>query len=89
MKKIRQLAAIAIGVAGLALGTGVTAQSFPSKPVKLVINLASGGPADLMARAFAENLTGKIGQPVIVEAVPKPLRARRPMGTPCCSRSKT
>ena len=70
MKRIRQFAAIAAGVAGLALSPGVTAQSFPSKPVKLVINLASGGPADLMARAFAEHLTGKIGQPVIVEAIP-------------------
>lgn len=70
MKRIRQWAAMAVGVAGLALSLGVTAQSFPSKPVKLVINLAAGGPADQMARAFAEHLTGKIGQPVIVEAVP-------------------
>jgi len=70
MKRIRQWAAIAAGVAGLALSPGVTAQSFPSKPVKLVINLAAGGPADQMARAFAEHLAGKIGQPVIVEAIP-------------------
>ena len=45
-------------------------QSFPTKPVKLIVNLAIGGPADLMARIFAEHLHPRIGQPVVVEALP-------------------
>jgi tripartite-type tricarboxylate transporter receptor subunit TctC len=38
--------------------------------VRLVVNLAVGGPADLMARIFAEHLQAKVGQPVVVEALP-------------------
>jgi len=46
------------------------AQDIPTRPVKIVVNLAVGGPADLMARVFSEYLQGRIGQPVVVEALP-------------------
>lgn len=67
MKLARKIVAVAIG---LALSVGAAAQTFPSKPVKLVVNLAVGGPADLMARVFGEYLQGKVGQPVVVESLP-------------------
>jgi tripartite-type tricarboxylate transporter receptor subunit TctC len=68
MRKFLQcIAAIATAAT---LSAGAAAQAFPSKPVKLVVNLAVGGPADLMARVFAEHLQGKIGQPVVVETLP-------------------
>lgn len=67
MKLVHKLAAV---LASVALCTSAAAQSFPSKPVKLVVNLAVGGPADLMARVFAEHLSTRIGQPVVVEALP-------------------
>ena len=68
MKLIHRILAVATG---LALSAGVAAQGFtPNKPVKLVVNLAVGGPADLMARAFAEHLQAKIGQSVVVESMP-------------------
>lgn len=67
MKLIHRILALA---SGLALSVGVAAQAaFSSKPVRLVVNLAVGGLADLMARAFAEHLQGKIGQPVLVESL--------------------
>jgi tripartite-type tricarboxylate transporter receptor subunit TctC len=52
------------------VGAATAAEAFPTKPVKLVVNLAVGGPADLMARVFAEYLQGKVGHPVVVEALP-------------------
>ena len=45
-----------------------TAQTqYPTGPVTLVVNLAAGGPLDLIARMVAEHATEKLGQPVIVE----------------------
>ena len=48
---------------------GAMAQGFPRKPVKIIVNFAAGGPLDVMARVLAEQLSGRIGQPVIVENV--------------------
>ena len=49
---------------------GVFAQeNFPRKPVKIIVNFAAGGPLDVMARVLAEQLSGRVGQPVVVENV--------------------
>jgi len=66
---IRFMRAVAALAAVAAIGTASAAEAFPTKPVRLVVNLAVGGPADLMARVFAEYLQGKVGQPVVVEAL--------------------
>lgn len=68
MRPIRSILAL---LAGAAFAAGAAAQGFaPSKPVKIIVNFAVGGPADLMARVFAEHLGPRVGQPVIVEALP-------------------
>lgn len=48
---------------------GLAQSAFPRKPVKIIVNFAVGGPLDLMARVLAENLAGRVGQPVIVENI--------------------
>ena len=43
------------------------AQSFPNKPVKLLVGFAAGGPTDVIARILAQDMTGTLGQTVLVE----------------------
>jgi len=43
------------------------AQSYPNKPVKLLVGFAAGGPTDVIARILAQDMTATLGQSVIVE----------------------
>jgi tripartite-type tricarboxylate transporter receptor subunit TctC len=43
------------------------AQGYPSKPLKLVIGFAAGGPTDIIARTFAKQLSIQLGVPVVVD----------------------
>jgi len=51
----------------VAISPGVFAQSYPSKPVKLVVPQAVGGATDVFARHLAQKLTLAWSQPVVVE----------------------
>lgn len=58
----------ASGLALAASSSGLSfAQTFPSRPVTLVVPYAAGGNADLTARLFSDALTQTIGQTVIVD----------------------
>ena len=55
-------AAFAFAIAPLA-----SAQAWPVKPIRVIVNYAAGGSADLMARVYAPRLGEALGQPVVVE----------------------
>lgn len=59
-------------LAGLAFGAPLrpqvaAAQSFPARPIRLIVPVPAGGSHDIVARLVAQRLSLRIGQPVLVE----------------------
>ena len=67
---MRKLLAVAFSACATLVAAGALAQSYPAKPVKLIVTYPPGGSSDLLARVFGQKLSEIWGQPVIVESKP-------------------
>jgi tripartite-type tricarboxylate transporter receptor subunit TctC len=59
--------AAAAALAALFCGAPAAAQTFPSKPIRIIAPYTAGGAVDLMSRYLCEKFTASLGQPCVVE----------------------
>ena len=56
-----------LALAAVLGSASAVAQSYPSKPLRLIVPYPPGGPLDIMARAIGQKLSEAWGQPVVVD----------------------
>jgi len=67
MKRLTSL----VLLAALALASGIAAaQTWPAKPIRIIVPYPPGGTSDILARAIGPGITAALGQPVVVENKP-------------------
>src|SRR5262245_43508278 len=71
MERVQTLLRLTISAAAaVAMGAAVaSAQSYPSKPITIVVPAAAGGPTDTVARLVGDSMSRTLGQQIVVENV--------------------
>ena len=63
-------AVCAVLAASILGSAGAVAQTYPAKPIRVVVPFGAGGPADIYARYLGQHVQGVLGQPFVVENRP-------------------
>jgi len=69
MRRRDFIKAAAIGAVAAAWPISSRAETFPSRPITLIVPFAAGGPTDVLARILAEHMRTTLGQTVMIENV--------------------
>jgi tripartite-type tricarboxylate transporter receptor subunit TctC len=82
----RQFLHLAAGATALAAASSsASAQTYPSRPITMIVPVAAGGMMDVFGRVLAESMARSLGQPVIVENI---TGAERTIGVSRAARAK-
>lgn len=60
---------ILAALAALAFSTAAQAESYPSRPITIIVPFAAGGPSDAMARILSERMKTALGETIVIENV--------------------
>jgi tripartite-type tricarboxylate transporter receptor subunit TctC len=66
----RRLAAIVLFACNACFAAQATADSYPSRPIRLIVTFPPGGSADVLARTIQPRLEKRLGQPIVIENRP-------------------
>ena len=64
---IKRLAAVLLALTGAISVQGVAAETYPSRPVRLIVPFAAGGGADIVARVIGKGLSDRLGQQTVID----------------------
>ena len=67
---IKNIFVSALIVALGSLAHHASAQTYPAKPIRIIVPLAAGGPGDVLARAIGQKLSEQVGQSVVIDNRP-------------------
>src|SRR5215207_8637907 len=59
-----------VAFAALAFAASAAAQTYPARPIRLVVAQSTGGNADFVARAYSQRLAERFGQQIVVDNRP-------------------
>src|SRR5215475_10706923 len=59
-----------VAAVGLGSASAAFAQSYPSRPIRIIVPFLAGGTVDIVARQIGQQLSGQLGQPVVIDNRP-------------------
>jgi tripartite-type tricarboxylate transporter receptor subunit TctC len=66
---VRAIIRSVVGLAALVCAGSVSAQTYPNKPIRMIVTFAAGGPTDVIGRVIAQKVSEAWGHQVVVENI--------------------